>query len=348
MNRDDAVAAASASDGGIPRPIAAALVASVPVDDVTADEAITMIDAFVVEGRATGRSFQIATINVDFVVNARRDRAVLHILQRADLCLADGMPIVWYAKLVGVALRERVAGADLVPKLVDYSRRAGWRVMLFGSAAGVAESAADLLAEQFPGAILRGISGPMMKDVRAMDRGWLDEIASFQPDVICVALGNPKQEKWIDEYRPVLGASVLIGVGGTLDFLVGGRRRAPERMQRSGLEWVYRAAQEPRRLGRRYLRDAFVFAPHLIRAALAGSKSATAGSGPSNVKIDQRSGGAVVDMSGAVLRPRDVSVLVGRARDCGRAGDRLRLLGCSPEVTNELEHLDILELFKRE
>lgn len=329
-----------------PTSIGAALVEGVPVDDVTLDETLSVIEAFVTEGRASGRTFQVATINVDFVVKATRDAALLSILQSADLCLADGMPVVWHAKLGGVALRERVAGADLVPKLVDRSRESGWRVLLFGSKDGVAETAAGVLLERFPGAHVRGIGGPIMSDVRTMDQLWIDQIESFKPDIVCVALGNPKQERWIAEHRSKLSASVLIGVGGTLDILVGDRRRAPAWMQRRGLEWLYRAAQEPKRLGVRYVRDAFAFAPHITRAAV--ERAASRRRHPSSLSAtpDNRDNVLVVDLAGDALTRADITHLVGIARSADRTGGHLRLNGCSPGVARQFERLGIHKLFE--
>lgn len=304
--------------------IAAAVVAGVPVDDVTMEETVDLIDEFVKLGRSTGRTFQVATINVDFVVNAQHDTDLMRILRGTELGLPDGMPIVWYARLSGTVLRSRVAGADLVPALVDRSRSTGARILLFGSAEGVAESATTLLTERYPGAVVRGMSGPILADARQMDRRWVDEIVAFHPDIVCVALGNPKQERWIDAHRGVLGASVLIGVGGTLDFLVGGRRRAPQWMRHSGLEWVYRAAQEPRRLGRRYAHDSVVFGPHIVRAGVSRLRSGHSASAVS-VVVDPASGDVVADSGGRQMATVDIARLVGLARDARRAGSRVVL-----------------------
>lgn len=329
-----------------PRSVASALVAGVPVDDVTMDDTIAMIGDFIEVGRKTGRTFQLATINVDFVVNAQHDDELKAILQRADVCVADGMPVVWYAKIAGVPLRERVAGADLVPALVDRSLEHGWRVLLFGSAEGVAESAAAMLSERSPGAIVQGMSGPMLRDVRAMDDEWTTAITAFAPDVICVALGNPKQEKWISAHRTHLGASVLIGVGGTLDFIVGGRRRAPEWMRRFGLEWVYRASQEPARLGKRYFRDAVVFAPHMLRVIARRLRwgAASSGNWPMNVDHSVSS----VDLTGSMLRHSDVHALVALARDAHRVGRVLRLRGCDPASRRLIDSLGVVKVFEFE
>jgi exopolysaccharide biosynthesis WecB/TagA/CpsF family protein len=330
------------------RPLGVAVVAGVPVDNVTMSQTMELIEAFTDEGRATGRSFQIATVNVDFVVNAQHDPDLFRILQAADLCLPDGMPILWHALLMGTRLTERVAGADLVPLIVDRSRAAGWRVLLFGSAAGVAESAAELLGTRFPGAVVKGMSGQYMSDVRHMDPSEVDQIVSFAPDVICVALGNPKQEKWIEAYRSVLGASVLIGVGGTLDFLVGEQRRAPMWMRRWGLEWLFRAIQEPSRLGRRYIRDGTVFGPILARAALnrlrSPVRSSWARRGEARralvVEADHR-----VDVSGRTIDTCDVAQLVDLARAAQRDGQRLELTGCSTRTVEYLQSASIVKMF---
>jgi N-acetylglucosaminyldiphosphoundecaprenol N-acetyl-beta-D-mannosaminyltransferase len=246
-----------------PRP--PALLFGVPIDDLTMDETVAAVGAFVDYGRHHGRTHQIATANVDFLVNALADDDVHHLLQAADLCLADGAPIVWAARSTRMALRERIAGADLVPLLAARSAATGWRIHLFGSAPGTAERAAELLSARFPGARITGDSGPFINDVSQIDEALLATLVAADPDILCVALGNPKQEKFIRTYRQRLGAPVWIGIGGTLDFIVGGRRRAPRWVQRIGLEWVVRAAQEPRRLGRRYAHDARVFFPGLVR-----------------------------------------------------------------------------------
>lgn len=246
-----------------PRP--PALLFGVPIDDLTMDETVAAVGGLVTDGRRHGRTHQIATVNVDFLVNALADDGVHQLLQNADICLADGAPIVWGARAAHMALRERIAGADLVPALAARSVSAGWRIHLFGSAPGTAERAAELLIERYPGARITGDSGGFIKDVGQIDEVLLASLAAADPDILCVALGNPKQERFIETYRTRLGAPVMIGVGGTLDFIVGGRRRAPLWVQRIGLEWVVRAAQEPGRLGKRYAHDALVFFPRLAR-----------------------------------------------------------------------------------
>lgn len=322
-------------------PIAAAVVAGVPVDAVSTEQALGLIGTFVDENRATGRTFQVATVNVDFVVNAKHDADVLAIMQRAELNIADGMPVVWGARLMGVEMAERVTGADLVPQIVERSRTTGWKVLLFGSAEGVAEQAAEVLQQRSPGADVLGISGPMMRDVRDMESTWFDAITDYGPDIICVALGNPKQERWIAAHRDRLDAAVLIGVGGTLDFLVGGRRRAPHWMQRAGLEWIYRALQEPKRLGKRYFHDGVVFGPIMLRA-LWQRRRAGGPAGAGRVQIGDD--GAVV-VSGP-MSYAEAGDIVGVARRARRAGTSASLRVTDGRASKLLDQLQVPALFE--
>lgn len=310
--------------------IAVTIAGGIPIDDVTLEETVALIGGFVDVGRATGRTFQVATINVDFVVTAQHDALAMSILRNAELCLPDGMPIVWHSQITGARLRTRVTGADLVPALVERAARTGHRILLFGSAPGVAERAAILLATRHPGAAISGISGPVISDVAELDPSDLAAIRNVKPDIVCVALGNPKQEKWIDAHRHALGCPVLIGVGGTLDFLVGSRRRAPTWMQNVGLEWVFRAAQEPRRLGRRYAHDARVFGPHLARA---GWRRAGGIVRRQRTKLPVIDPAGVVDASTTEIGDVDaVERLIGIVRDARRAGVPAAIDGASAQV----------------
>lgn len=242
-----------------------ALLFGIPIADLTMDETVALIGQMVDGGRSAGRTHQIATTNVDFLVNALDHDEIRTILQEADVCLADGMPVVWGSSLLGMPIRERVAGADLVPLLVEASVTTGWRVHVFGSSPTTAQRAQALFAERCPGATVTIDPGPMITDPSVVDDAVLDGIAAVDADILCVALGNPKQERFIRSHGHRLGVPVMIGVGGSLDMLVGERRRAPMWMQRTGTEWIARMVQEPGRLGRRYAHDIRVFVPRLAR-----------------------------------------------------------------------------------
>jgi N-acetylglucosaminyldiphosphoundecaprenol N-acetyl-beta-D-mannosaminyltransferase len=242
-----------------------ASILGMPVDDVTMDEAVDRVVELVHDGRLTGRTHQVATVNVDFVVNAVHDAPLHALMQRTSLSIPDGMPIVWASRAMRTPLRTRVAGADLVPALAARAAVEGLTISLFGAAPGVADRAAAMLSDRYPGARVVGDAGPYFRSIDDLSVDDLDTLRAVEADICCVAFGNPKQEQFIDRFGSALGIPVMIGVGGTLDFLVGKKRRAPEWMQRTGLEWAHRAATEPRRLARRYWRDGMVFGPRIAR-----------------------------------------------------------------------------------
>lgn len=233
----------------------------VPFDNVTLDEALERIFAMI----ANGRPHYVVTANMDFLVQALRDVELRRILLEADLVLCDGTPLVWASHLLGNPLKQRVAGADLVPALIRESARQGYRVFLLGAQAGVAASAAERLHEKYPSLIIAGHYSPPFSELLEMDHEEAaNRIREARPDVLLVSFGCPKQEKWITMHYRSLGVPVVIGVGASLDFLAERVSRAPRWMQRCGLEWSYRLVQEPRRLFRRYANDLVHFAPALI------------------------------------------------------------------------------------
>jgi len=252
-------------DGHSLNPRSIAVLDGIPVDRVTLEEAVDRIDQFVQRGRLLKLTHQVTTVNLEFLVNAQRGAALRLILQHADLTVADGMPVVWGSRLLQTRLVERVSGADLVPALAQRCAQKGYTMMFFGSAPGIAEKAAAQLLKENPQLIVTTFGGPLFENVDDMDPAAVDTIRAAQPDVVCVALGNPKQEYWINRYRHALGVPVLIGVGGTLDFLAGEKPRAPMWMQDTGTEWIYRLLREPSRLFQRYLQCFFYFPAMLFR-----------------------------------------------------------------------------------
>ena len=231
------------------------VILGVPVDNLSMDEAMARCDAFIAAGRASGRTAQIATVNADFVVNSLHDPELRRILQEADMSTADGMPLVWASRLLGGPLPGRVTGADMVPALAKRAAAKGYSVFFLGARPGIAVQAAAILQQRNPGLKVAGIYSPPPASVLEMDRTAVELIQAARPDILLVAFGNPKQEKWIRMYAPELHVPIAIGIGGTLDMIVGVTKRAPAWMQKAGLEWAYRMAQEPRRLVKRYLHD---------------------------------------------------------------------------------------------
>lgn len=234
----------------------------VPISNVLMDEAIDFIDASI----RRGGFHQIATANVDFVKNAIADPTMQQILFGCDLVVPDGMPLVWISRLLNCPLRERVCGVDMVPKLAELSVRRGYRIFLLGAKESISRKAAENLQERFPGLKICGRYSPPISSLEDMDHDYiLRIIESAQPDILLVAFGNPKQEKWIAMHRDRLAVPACIGIGGTLDFVAGEIPRAPVWMRESGLEWLYRCLQEPLRLTKRYASNFSALVMHVPR-----------------------------------------------------------------------------------
>jgi N-acetylglucosaminyldiphosphoundecaprenol N-acetyl-beta-D-mannosaminyltransferase len=241
------------------------IILGVPIDDLNMEEALGRLEEFIKVGRSTGKSHQIATVNADFVVNSLHDPELRRILQESDMATADGMPLVLGARLLGVPLTGRVTGADLVPALAERAAQQGYSMYLLGAQPGVAAQAAQVLQRNYPDLNIAGILSPPNCSILEMDQSVLEQVKAAKPDILLVAFGNPKQEKWISMYARELAVPVSIGVGGTLDLIAGVTKRAPLWMQRAGLEWLFRLLQEPRRLWKRYVLDMIYFGYFFVR-----------------------------------------------------------------------------------
>jgi N-acetylglucosaminyldiphosphoundecaprenol N-acetyl-beta-D-mannosaminyltransferase len=221
-----------------------------PIDVVTQRDALDVVEQLVNDGGGS-----VFTPNVDHIVLAEDNERFREVYSRVDLSIADGMPLVWASRLLDEALPERVAGSDFVPVLLERAADRGWRVYLLGGAPGVAALARDKLLAQYPTLQIVGVEAPRFDaaDPPEKQAALLDRVRATQPQIVLVAFGAPKQELWIDIAREPLRPAVLMGVGGTLDFIAGTVPRAPRWMATSGLEWLFRLLREPRRLWKRYL-----------------------------------------------------------------------------------------------
>lgn len=218
------------------------------VDVLNFAEALRAIEALV-DSRRGGSVF---TPNVDHVVKAESNDAFRRAYDDVSLSFADGMPLIWAAPLLGSRLPERVAGSDLLMPVLEMAARRHFRVYLLGGAPGVAPTVAEMLTEI--GITVVGWDDAFIeRDGSDPSGSTVARVQAAKPDLIFVALGPPKQELWIHRNQDAIRPAVALGVGASLDFLAGKYTRAPEWMRRSGLEWAYRLAQEPRRLWRRYL-----------------------------------------------------------------------------------------------
>jgi N-acetylglucosaminyldiphosphoundecaprenol N-acetyl-beta-D-mannosaminyltransferase len=221
----------------------------VPFHNVTFEEALAGIAA-----RArSGRPSQIVTSNLDFIFQAWKDPEMHRIHLEADLVLADGWPPVAFSRFFGPRLKERVAGSDLVPHLAPVARDRGLSIFALGGKPGVAQEAMRILAERFPGLRIAGCESPPLLPLLEMDHSSLcRRIVEAKPDILLVAFGAPKQDKWIRMNRSRIGDPVALGVGASLDFIAGTQNRAPRWAQSIGMEWFWRLASQPTRLFRRY------------------------------------------------------------------------------------------------
>lgn len=215
------------------------------------DEVIAWMDATIEAGaRAT-----VTAAAVNLVMSARDDPATMRAVLDATLAVPDGQPLVWALRLLGHPGATRVYGPDLMAHFCAHAAGTGTPMYLYG---GRSPEALDLLIaklrERFPGLrIVGGLSPPFRPLTAAERERVVGEIDACGAQVVWVGTGQPKQELWMHEMRPLLAAPLLVGVGAAFDFHAGIVSQAPAWMQRNGLEWVYRLSREPKRLWRRYL-----------------------------------------------------------------------------------------------
>ncbi len=237
-----------------------------PINSMSASKTVDTLESMIL----SGGTHQVCAMNIDTWLNALADPHLHRIVAGSSLVFPDGMPLVWAAGLLGCPLAERVTGVDLVPRLAELSARKGYKIFLLGAKPGVAERASRLLERNYPGVQIVGTFAPAKENLMHMDHTEiLRQIHAVSPDILLVAFGNPKQEKWIWMHRKRLGVPLAMGVGGSFDILVGDMLRAPRWVQKCGLEWAMRLLQEPVRLAPRYLRDFAGLARHLPMALLA-------------------------------------------------------------------------------
>jgi len=245
-------------------------VGKLPLDVVDFEGALDAIDRLIREKNG-GTVF---TPNVDHVVMAEHDERFRTAYAAAALSLVDGTPVLWASRLLRTPLPAKISGSDLVLPLMRRAAERGYRVYFLGGAEGVAELAKSKLEAALPGIQIVGTDASRINvDEPAEADEVAERIVRAQPDLVLVALGAPKQELWSYTRSERLKPAVLIGVGASLDFVAGVQKRSPRWMSKVGLEWLYRLAQEPRRLAARYLLRDPEFCLILLRQLTQDSKS---------------------------------------------------------------------------
>lgn len=235
----------------------------VSIDNFTMDEAVGRVDELV---RAKSPAY-IVTPNVDHVMKLQRDPVFRRIYEGAAAVFADGMPLLWAAKLFGSPLKEKVSGSDLFPDICALAAEKGYKVFFLGGRPGAADKAAEVMRVRYPRLAVAGTYCPPLgfeKD-EAENAKIIRLVRESGADILFVGLGAPKQEKWIYAHHRECAVPVSIGIGVTFEFAAGMVRRSPAWMQRAGLEWLWRLFMEPRRLWRRYLVDDMAFFWLLLR-----------------------------------------------------------------------------------
>ena len=217
-----------------------------PVHIVTMADTLTLTRQFMTELRL----HQICTTNPEFVMTAQTDDDFRRVLHGADLCLADGIGLVWASRWLSQRrlgkrpLPERIPGSELVYQLAAMCAHENWRLFLLGAAPGIAEEAAAIFQAQYPGLIIAGTYAGSPDP--AENDAIVQRINASDADMLFVAYGAPNQDKWIARNRETLQTvRVAIGVGGSLDFVTGKSIRAPRWIQKLGLEWLHRLIKEP-------------------------------------------------------------------------------------------------------
>jgi N-acetylglucosaminyldiphosphoundecaprenol N-acetyl-beta-D-mannosaminyltransferase len=217
-----------------------------PMDSATMDETVDWIHR-----RLEKRIFtQHVVVNVAKLVHMRGNLELARSVCECDVINIDGMGVVWGARILGEDVPERVAGVDLFDRLLQLSAERAYPVYLLGGTASIVERTARVVAQQYPTLLLAGYNdGYFWEDERRV----VDAIRNSGARLLFVAITSPKKENFINKWKYDLGVDFVMGVGGTFDVVAGKVRRAPEWMQRSGLEWLYRVIQEPGRMWKRYL-----------------------------------------------------------------------------------------------
>jgi N-acetylglucosaminyldiphosphoundecaprenol N-acetyl-beta-D-mannosaminyltransferase len=206
------------------------------------------------------------TANLQYAMLAAHDPRLAEVNRSAAFLLADGMPMVWYSRLLGRPLPERVAGSDLIYLLCRRAADRGHRVFFLGGKPGAAADAATTLSWMYPGLTVAGIEAPELESLSADEhQGLIARIRNARADLLMVAFGQPKGELWLAENLAALGVPACVQVGASFDFVAGRASRAPRWMQRLGLEWLYRTVCDPKRLGPRYARNAWFLLKAVIR-----------------------------------------------------------------------------------
>ncbi|QXM07427.1 WecB/TagA/CpsF family glycosyltransferase [Crassaminicella indica] len=190
----------------------------------------------------------IITPNTEIIMRAQKDSKLFQIINKADLVIPDGIGLIYASKIQGKGLKERVTGVDLMYKILEYCNENKKSIYILGGKPEVAEKACKNIKNKLPGVEIKGCHDGYFKEEEEINI--IENINRLNPDILFVALGVPKQEIFMDKYKEMLSARIVMGVGGSVDVWAGTVKRAPKIYQKLGLEWFYRLLKEPWRYKR--------------------------------------------------------------------------------------------------
>jgi N-acetylglucosaminyldiphosphoundecaprenol N-acetyl-beta-D-mannosaminyltransferase len=230
------------------------------VDALTMDQAVARCDECI----ATGAFCQHMALNTAKLVAVQQNDSLRNAVNESGLVTADGQGVVWASRLLGHPLPERVTGIDLMERLLELSAGCGYRVFILGARREVLDRAIEVLAVRYPTLVIAGSRDGYFAETETA--AVCEQIRRSQAQLLFVAMSSPRKELFLRDHGAMLGVPFVMGVGGAIDVLAGRTRRAPQRWQRAGLEWLYRLLQEPRRMAPRYASSNARFAFMLLRA----------------------------------------------------------------------------------
>jgi N-acetylglucosaminyldiphosphoundecaprenol N-acetyl-beta-D-mannosaminyltransferase len=234
-----------------------------PIDRLTLAQTVAAADQAI----QSRRTCQHVCINVAKFVSMRTDAELDRDVRSSHIVSVDGMGILWAARLLGIAIPERVAGIDVMDGVVRLCADNGYRPYFLGATPSVLEKAIAALRNRFPGLVIAGFRDGYF--TRESELAVVAAIRSARADCLFIGMPTPRKERFLAHHRDELAVPFIMGVGGAFDVVAGQVRRAPRFVQKIGLEWLFRTAQEPVRLGPRYVVSNVAFAGILTKALIA-------------------------------------------------------------------------------
>lgn len=233
------------------------------VSSISASDLLAAFKAAILDKQ----TIQVAITPVNSILAAYNNPQVQDVYNHADYVLCDGMPVKWASTFLKTPILERITGLDLLPDLVAFAAKENFTLFLLGASPGVGELLQQKILELYPHCKVVGIYVPPFMPVfdATENKNMLDAVNAARPDIVLVSLTAPKQDMWIAQNKANLHPALYVGIGGAFEVMAGLAKRAPKWMHGAGLEWFFRLIQEPKRMYRRYLIEAPLFIPLVVK-----------------------------------------------------------------------------------